>query len=73
MIKHQQIPGFEEAHFRHWLTLFYQTLREECPQAEGVTAFAQRARMIAESLLIGVEMQRDGLVLRANKRNLPHV
>lgn len=73
MVKHQQIPGLEEAHFRHWLALFYQTLREECPQPAAAELFGARARMIAESLLIGVEMQRDGLVPRATKRSLPHV
>lgn len=73
MVKHQQIPGLDHAHFSHWLTLFYQTLHEECPQPAGAALFGQRARMIAESLLIGVEMHRDGLSVRGNKRELPHV
>jgi hemoglobin len=73
MVRHQQIGGLEEGHFSHWLNLFYQTLRDECAQVEGVEHFAARARMIAESLLIGVEMQRDGLVPRTKKGNLPYV
>ena len=73
MVKHQQIPGLEEGHFSHWLDLFYATVREVCPQPEGARLFGQRARMIAESLLIGIEMQRDGLVPRARKGSLPHV
>ena len=31
MVKHIAIPGLEERHFAHWLTLFYATLREEEP------------------------------------------
>jgi hemoglobin len=73
MVKHQAIPGLAEHHFSHWLALFYQTLRDECPQSEGVTAFGQRARMIAESLLIGVEMHRNGQSPPAINRSLPHV
>ncbi|MXO71592.1 group III truncated hemoglobin [Alteraurantiacibacter buctensis] len=73
MARHQQIPGLDHAHFSHWLTLFYQTLRQECPQPEGAALFGQRARMIAESLLIGVEMHRDGLAVRGVKKELPHV
>jgi len=73
MVKHQGIPGLEERHFAHWLDLFYQTLREECPQSAGVTEYGARARMIAESLLIGIEMRRDGLTPHAPKRSLPHV
>ncbi len=73
MVKHRAIPGLTEQHFSHWLTLFYETLREECPQEEGAFQFGKRARMIAESLLIGVELERDGLTPRVNKRSLPHV
>ncbi|HSG56861.1 MAG TPA: group III truncated hemoglobin [Paracoccaceae bacterium] len=73
MVRHQGIPSLEERHFAHWLDLFYQTLREECEQAEGVAEYGARARMIAESLLIGIEMRRDGLTPHAPKRSLPHV
>ena len=72
MVRHQQIPGLEERHFSHWLELFYRTVREECPQAEGAAQFAARARMIAESLLIGIELQRDGLRPATTSRRLPH-
>lgn len=73
MVRHRAIPGLAEHHFSHWLTLFYQTLREECAKSEGAEMFGQRARMIAESLLIGVEMERDGSIPPANNRSLPHV
>ena len=72
MVRHQQIPGLEERHFSHWLELFYRTVREECPQAEGAAQFAARARMIAESLLIGIELQRHGLRPATTSRRLPH-
>lgn len=73
MQRHQQIPGLTEDHFSHWLTLFYQTLREECRDPAGVALFGARARMIAESLLIGINLERDGLAPREGKRSLPHV
>lgn len=73
MVRHQAIPGLEERHFVHWLDLFYQTLRNECPQSAGVAEYAARARMIAESLLIGIELRRDGLTPHAPRRSLPHV
>jgi hemoglobin len=73
MAKHQAISGLDEHHFRHWLELFYQTLREECPDPAGAASYGARARMIAESLLIGVELHRDGLKSRVEKRSLPHV
>ena len=31
MVKHIVIPGLEERHFAHWLSLFYATLREQEP------------------------------------------
>ena len=72
MARHQQIPGLEERHFSHWLELFHRTVREECLQAEGAEQFSARARMIAESLLIGIELQRHGLRPATTSRRLPH-
>ncbi|GIX20268.1 group III truncated hemoglobin [Erythrobacter cryptus] len=72
MVRHQQIPGLEERHFRHWLELFYRTVQEECSQAEGAEQFSARARMIAESLLTGIELQRHGLRPATTSRRLPH-
>ena len=59
MVKHIVIPGLEERHFAHWLTLFYATLREEEPTDEATRTVAERARMIADSLLTGIETQRS--------------
>ncbi|MFN4019322.1 MAG: group III truncated hemoglobin [Erythrobacter sp.] len=73
MRKHRAIPGLTEPHFSHWLALFYQILREECPQEKGAIEFGERARMIAESLLIGVELEREALTPHVNKRTLPHL
>lgn len=72
MVRHQQIPGLTHEHFSHWLTLFYRTLREECPQPAGVAFMAEKARMIAESLLLGIQLQRDGITSREATRRLPH-
>ena len=61
MEKHISIPELDQAHFAHWLELFYATLRdlERDPQASRLTA--KRDRMIADSLLTGISVQKGGL------------
>ncbi len=73
MLKHMAIPGLEERHFAHWLSLFYATLRklERTPQGTGLVG--ERARMIADSLLTGIAVRRDGLTGSRAGAGLPHV
>ena len=73
MAKHLVIPGLDESHFAHWLDLFYATLREleGDPAATGVVG--TRARMIADSLLTGIAMKRDGLAGARAGDALPRV
>ena len=71
MLKHIAIPGLEERHFAHWLTLFYATLRELAPSDDATHLVADRARMIADSLLTGIETQRSGLSGARAGENLP--
>jgi len=73
MIKHIAIPGLEERHFAHWLTLFYAILRELEPSDDATRLVAERARMIADSLLTGIELQRQGLSGTRGGANLPRV
>lgn len=73
MLKHQAIPGLERRHFSRWLELFYLTLREAEPTSEASALVAGRARMIADSLLTGIAMQRDGLQGSRAGKDLPHV
>lgn len=73
MIKHIVIPGLDASHFAHWLELFYATLREEEPDPQATSLVASRARMIADSLLTGIEMQRTGLSGARAGKELPHV
>ena len=72
MVKHIAIPGLEERHFVHWLTLFYATLREAEPSDDATRVVAERARMIADSLLTGIATQRHGLIGARAGENLPH-
>ncbi len=60
MALHAAIPGIERFHFRRWLVLFEATLREleRDPAATGLVA--GRARAIADSLLTGIRIHRDG-------------
>jgi hemoglobin len=73
MLKHLVIPGIELRHFAHWLELFYETLREAEPTCEATALVGSRARMIADSLLTGIMMQRDGLSGGRAGKDLPHV
>ena len=73
MAKHMAIPGLEDTHFIRWLELFYATLKDLGPQPEGAALVAQRARAIADSLLTGISIRRDGISGSKAGRNLPHV
>ena len=73
MLKHLAIPGLELRHFAHWLELFYATLRELQPCDEATRLVAGRARMIADSLLTGIETRRSGLAGARAGEGLPHV
>ena len=73
MLKHLVIPGIELRHFSQWLELFYETLREAEPTSDATALVAGRARMIADSLLTGISMQRDGLSGGRAGKDLPHL
>ena len=73
MLKHMVIPGIELRHFSHWLDLFYETLRDAEPTSDATALVGGRARMIADSLLTGIVMHRDGLAGGRAGKDLPHV
>jgi hemoglobin len=73
MIKHIVIPGLDLQHFSHWLELFYQTLRDAEGEPEATALVGGRARMIADSLLTGYIMQREGLSGGRAGKDLPYV
>jgi hemoglobin len=73
MRKHVAIANLGAGHFSHWLTLFYETLRELEPSAEATSHVGTKARMIADSLLTGIALQRDGLDRARIGKELPHV
>ncbi len=64
MRKHIAIDGLEERHFARWLTLFRETLRDGETHANATDQVGNKARTIAESLLTGIKLQRDGLGTR---------
>ncbi len=73
MRQHMAIPGLEERHFSRWLDLFYATLRDLEESPGGTLLVAARARSIADSLLTGIAVRRDGLVGSRAGKDLPHV
>ena len=72
MLKHLAIPGLAFGHFSHWLELFYETLREGDNDPAAAELVGSRARMIADSLLTGIEMRRNGLAAGRAGEGLPH-
>ncbi|MEL1252034.1 group III truncated hemoglobin [Aurantiacibacter gilvus] len=73
MVKHIAIPGLTEKHFSRWLELFYANLRQLQAEPRAVQLVGDRARMIADSLLTGIAIDRDGIGGAKEGRNLPHV
>ena len=61
MRKHVVIPDLGREHFVRWLELFYATLREEGAGDEAMALVGERGRMIAESMLTGIAIHRQGL------------
>lgn len=60
MALHAAIPGIGEFHFRRWLALFDATLRELEGDPGATMLVGTRARSIADSLLTGIHIHRDG-------------
>jgi hemoglobin len=60
MTLHAAIPGIESFHFRRWLILFEATLKELEGDPAATRLVADRAHAIAESLLTGIRIHRDG-------------
>ena len=60
MVKHLAIPGIDRSHFDHWLKLFDETLPEVMPNAEACQFLSDRAARIADSLMTGISIHRDG-------------
>jgi hemoglobin len=52
MAKHLPLP-VDATHFNRWLELFEETAREVCPP-EAAERFIERARLVAQSLELGV-------------------
>jgi hemoglobin len=52
--------GLTLVHFERWLALFERTARAECTP-EGAALLTERARRIAESLRLGIAVQRGEL------------
>lgn len=73
MLKHIVIPGLGLDHFTRWLELFYATLRDAEPHPEATALVGERARMIADSLLTGIAMRREGLSGGRAGKDLPYV
>jgi len=73
MRMHAAIPGLEERHFVRWLKLFYATLTALEPQGEAARAVGDKARMIADSLLTGIAMHKDGLAAMRSGDSLPRI
>lgn len=68
MMKHAAITKIGNPEFSHWLKLFAATLDELGGPAEARDLIYGRAQMIAESLLLGIHIHRDGVKLPAKMK-----
>ena len=73
MARHIAIPGLEPRHFARWLELFYANLRRLARHPQAIEQVGERAHMIAQSLLSGILIRRDGIAGALQKESLPHV
>ncbi len=73
MIKHLAIPDIERSHFNHWLALFDQTLPEVMPSAAACQFLSERAARIADSLMTGISVHRNGLPTIMQKKETNNV
>ncbi|MEP2102570.1 MAG: group III truncated hemoglobin [Parasphingorhabdus sp.] len=73
MVKHLAIPDIERAHFNHWLALFDQTLPEVMSNAAACQFLSERAERIADSLMTGISIHRDGLPTISQKKEINDV
>jgi hemoglobin len=60
MQAHVRLGGLRPTHFARWLHLFEQTAQEVCPP-QAAELFAAKARMIAQSLQLGIAVSQGEL------------
>jgi hemoglobin len=58
MTVHVGIPDIGAPHFQRWLDIFEQVALEVCPP-DAAALFVGKSRMIAQSLQLGIAVQRD--------------
>lgn len=51
---HQKLSGLQRAHFKTWLALFHQTLKDTAPSPAAILYFQERAERIAQSLQLAI-------------------
>jgi hemoglobin len=69
MQKHIALGGLNEAHFAHWLSLWDETLAQLIPDKQVADRFRAAANRIGSSLLMGIQIQRDGIAALARAPN----
>jgi len=69
MAKHQPLP-VDAAYFNRWLALFEETARETCTPA-GAEHVVERARMIAQSLEMGIAGHHGVLLMKGERYRMP--
>lgn len=71
MPAHIAIAEISDDHFERWLELFGETARKVCPP-DAASLFVDRSRRIAESLQLGIKLNRgDETVLGKSRQNVP--
>ena len=67
MPKHIAIPAIDQRHFDRWLALFDRTVRDLAATEDGAAWVQSKAESIAQSLMMGIAIHRDGIVPRSTR------
>ena len=68
LLKHVAIREITSAHFERWLALWQTTLVDLAPTPEAEAFFQLRAERIANSLMLGISIHRDGILPAAQTK-----
>jgi len=68
MLKHIAIGGLEPMHFDRWLVVWNRIVEDVTPNTAAAEKFQSAAQRIADSLLMGVQVQRGEMIPVSRKK-----
>ncbi len=68
MLKHIALGSLGPAHFERWLVIWNRVVEEVVPTEDAAETFRSAAQRIADSLLMGIQVQRGEMASPMGKR-----